>query len=192
MAIPKPLYETALQHIDTSALTKANKQLSMQVHANYAFITLRINPEDVKAVAALAKLQITLPQPLATTGSEKRAPLLWLSPDEYLLRVQLRSQGSWMEKLTTALNTTCTAVVDSSGTYTMLELRGDKIIEALSKLVNYDLHNNFPTGKVISTLADAAPVILVRMDAQSIQVLVRFSYSAYFYQALEQSALEYL
>ena len=192
MATPKPLYETALQHIDISALTKPNKQLSMQVHENYAFITIRINPKDAKAVAALAKLQLTLPQPLTTTGKAQSSLLLWISPDEYLLRVKRRSQYLWMEKLTTALKRTFTAVVDSSGTYTMLELRGDKVTETLSKLINYDLKNSFAKGKVISTLADAAPVILFRPNAQSVQILVRFSYSAYFYQALQQSAREYL
>ena len=192
MATPKPTYETALTHIDTSVLSKQNKNLSIKVHEDYAFITIRTKADDAKATAALAELKLKLPQPLATTGSVKRALMMWLSPDEYVLRVKRSSQQAWLEKLTTALKKTFSAVVDSSGTYTMLDISGEKMTETLSKLINYDLKNNFPKGKVVSTLAGSAPVILFKVDAKTMQAMVRFSYSAYFYQALKQSAQEYL
>ena len=192
MAKHKPAYETALDHLDISPLSDTAAPFHLSLLRDRSCITIRVRPDDTKLVQALKSIKLTLPKPLAKTGSLASTMMLWIAPDEYLLISSHRNKGNWLERLDKALKKSFSAVIDSSGTFTLLNIGGDQLIPTLQKLVNYDLQSKFPVAKVISTAADAAPVILVRLSPESILVLVRFSYSAYLYQALEQAAREYI
>ena len=192
MAKHKPVYETALDHLDISKLSDTTAPFHLSLLRDRSCITIRVRSDDSKLVQALKSIKLILPKPLTKTGSLASAMMLWIAPDEYLLIINHRKKEEWLKRLDKTLKKSFSAVIDSSGTFTLLNLGGDQLIPTLNKLVNYDLKRKFPVSKVISTAADAAPVTLLKLSSTSILVLVRFSYSAYLYQALEQAAREYM
>jgi len=183
-------YQTPLAHqqIDCNSATWAVRERNDQ-----GFVVLRGKNDDPAFSDALANLGLSLPQPVfSTTDDGTERALLWISPDEYLLQLPLAQKDAFIEQATNALDGLHAAVVDNSGAYSCLQVSGTNVLQVLQKLCPYDLGiTAFPTGRLLSSHLAKAPVIIRRLDPESLQLLIRFSFADYAWRALSAAAGEY-
>jgi sarcosine oxidase subunit gamma len=114
-----------------------------------------------------------------------------MSPDEFLLSCPLDAVVDIEQKLRSAVNEAF-AVVDVSGGYAILELKGADHTALLKKSTAYDVHpDNFSSGKVVSTTFAKAQVILRSVSESQVELIVRRSFSDYVWLWIQTAAREY-
>ena len=177
MAKHEAIYETALEHVDLSALS--GNAVNVKEIRDCGFVTLRVRRETAGVAEAMDKLGITLPSTLGFTENNDAVRVKWISPDEYLISLPLTAKDEFISKAKAALDGIFSAVVDNSGGYALLHISGSQYQEMLSKLSFYDLHGNLPTGKVVSTMLSKSPVIFYRVDQESLFCMLRWSFADY-------------
>ena len=182
-------YETALEGHDFSALASEGFQLAEERH--YGFVILRLRPNTVGSAEALAKLGLQLPAALSMTGSLETKLVKWLSPDEYLVTLPLAQKDTFLKEAQAAFQGVFAAVVDNSGGYSLLKLSGEKRYAVLAKVCVYDLAHQLPEGKVVGTILSKASAIFYRTEADSLYLMVRWSFADYVFKLLAVCAEEF-
>lgn len=192
MAKPEmnPIYETALEQANKTSLS--GNAVKAEELRDYGFVVLRVRPETPGATAALGQLGIELPGALGMTGSLDSRLVKWISPDEYLVTLPLAEKDAFLVDAKAALAGIFSAVVDNSGGYSLLKLSGQHYLDMLSKLTFYDVRNNLPAGKVVSTLMTKSPAIFYRLDENSVMLMVRWSFADYAWKMMCVASEEYL
>ena len=191
-----PVFETALEHHDFPCGGEAFAAREMRDHA---FVVLRGRTEDEEFVnTCKEKLGIVLPSPLrlaSLTSSTKAgdAKCLWISSDEFLVLLPRPQKDKFLQTAKEAFNGVFAAAVDNSGTYSYLRLDGRHLKDVLAKVSSYDVSDvGLPAGKVVTTLAGKAQVVLFRESNEpGTGLLVRFSFADYVWRSLVRAAGEY-
>lgn len=154
-------------------------------------LTLRgnaANPAFVQAVSNTTGLALPVQANSASLGSgaQSGTQLLWLGPDEWLLKLPL-GQGVAMEAtLRSALQGQHYAVVQVGSGNTTLTLQGPGAADLLARGCPLDLHPRvFGTGALAqSHIAKANVVLLCLQAGQSYEITVRRSFASYLFNWL--------
>lgn len=155
----------------------------------FAYLILRINPNDDGVEEKLATIKITPPTNLSFNTLGESQWLLSLSQDEYLFIIPNQEKKKYQQQIHQALSGQNYALVDVSGTYSFCQLGGSHLYYVLSQGVYYDFENQLPQGKVISSLLAKAPSIFFRVEHKSIHWLCRNSFIVYAYHFLEKASM---
>jgi sarcosine oxidase, subunit gamma len=143
---------------------------------------------DNAAFAAAVHGATGLQLPLAANGAAVNAAgqLLWLGPDEWLLKLHAGSATATEAALRAALRGQHFAVVDVSSGYVTLALQGPAAAELLARGCPLDLHPRaFAAGALAqSHIARASVVIFRPLAAPRYEVTVRRSFAAYLFDWL--------
>ena len=129
------------------------------------------------------ELSIITPVDPNTSSSNEKFNLLWLSPDEWFLysndKIDIKDANSLEDKLFNEISKVkLGSVTNVSDHWIMINLKGNKIYELLSKSCPYNF-NDFKKkkGSVSQTIVNHIDVILHNKEDNSLNLFVRRSFS---------------
>lgn len=185
-------YRTALEPFQAQLTDIPAPGLRLIEHREYAFISVRGQLGDPAIREAYARAGLNAPERALSLTQNPNETLLWISPNECLLICPLAQREQWLSRLREALADCFAAVVDTSGTFAYLELRGEQAAQCLAKVCHYDFDEaNFPVGKVVSSVIKAIPCHFIRTEQSGIRVLLRFSFAHFLYRLIAHAAAEF-
>jgi len=140
-------------------------------------------------------LSILPPNEANTSSGNEKFSLLWLSPDEWLIysndkNMSLKDQLNLEESLFNEISKLNQgAVTNVSDHWIMINLKGNKIYDLLSKSCPYNF-NDFKkkNGSVAQTIVNHIDTILHNKGDNNINIFVRRSFSEDFWRWLNDSA----
>ncbi|WP_213302106.1 sarcosine oxidase subunit gamma [Paraburkholderia sacchari] len=146
-------------------------------------VNVRGELSDPAFVDAFA--QVVGCQPPATPNTVARGngyDVLWLGPDEWLVRSDAAVQAGALEaKLAPAFGEAYAAAVDVGSGYTVVEVDGARTRELLSRGCPLDLHpGQFKEGQCAQSVFFKASIVLVPMGGDRFEIVVRRSFADYF------------
>ena len=155
-------------------------------------LVLRGHADDANFAGGVHKaLGLELPVALTLVANGDTS-LQWLGPDEWLLIVPGGTEFEVERKLREALEGQHISVVNVSGGQTLLELRGPKVRELLMKSSSYDVHpSNLPVGKAVGTVFAKSQLVIRHTGEDTWELLIRRSFSDYFWLWLQDASAEY-
>lgn len=126
--------------------------------------------------------------PLRPNGAsiDPQRQLLWMGPDEWLLKVQAGQGRAIAERLREALQGMHSAVVEVGHGSTTLTLQGPGAADVIARGCPLDLHpRSFPTGSLAQSHIAKANVTLLCLQAGShFEITVRRSFADYLFHWL--------
>lgn len=185
-----PLHHAGLA--DAAGKGKPNAGIQLRERKLLGHLTIRGDGHDAAFAGAVHKATgMELPGALAIVSSGESS-LQWMGPDEWLLVVPSGTEFDAEKKLREALDGQHIQVVNVSGGQTILELTGTKVRELLKKSTSYDVHpNNFPVGKAVGTTFGKSQLVIRHTAENTWELLVRRSFSDYYWLWLQDAAQEY-
>ena len=155
-------------------------------------LTLRGDAKDPAFAEGVHKaLGLELPVALSLVAKEDTS-LQWMGPDEWLLIVPGGQEFAVEHALRAALAGLHISVVNVSGGQQLLELSGPKVREVLMKSTSYDVHpDNFPVGKAVGTVFAKSQLVIRHTAEDTWELLIRRSFSDYWWLWLQDAAAEY-
>jgi len=115
--------------------------------------------------------------------------ILWLSPDEWLIICKREQRALFQQLLETALAGIHSQVIDNSGGFTKVLLKGKNASDVLHHCTVYDLRM-LSEGKVVGTTFGKSSIFLHKQD-NGYSLVFRRSFADYIWRYLERSALPY-
>ncbi|MNZ83067.1 Sarcosine oxidase, gamma subunit family [compost metagenome] len=187
--------ESPLHHADLPSLVgkgRKNAGVTLREHKFLGHLTLRGDGRDPAFAGGVFKaLGLELPVALTVVANGEMS-LQWLGPDEWLLIVPGGQELAVEQKLRDALDGQHIQVVNVSGGQTLLELSGPNVRDVLMKSTSYDVHpNNFPVGKAVGTVFAKSQLVIRRTGEETWELLIRRSFSDYWWLWLQDAAAEY-
>jgi len=157
---------------------------------NLGYIVLRGRSDDVGFLAAVASV-IGAPPPLEPRAVLRcqAGVLLWQSPDEWWVVCPRADRDRLMAALTNALQGSFAQVVDSSGGFTALHLRGPASVTVLRHLTPYDFDGLGPE-QCVATVVGKAGFTVLRVP-EGVTLVFRRSFALYLWQLIERAAGPY-
>ena len=155
-----------------------------------AMINLRGNAADAQFVQAVASATgLTLPLQPNTSSSNGQRQLLWLGPDEWLLKTSNGQGDALVEALRTALSGMHAAVVAVGDGNTTLTVEGDAAAALLSRGCPLDFHARaFAAGTLAQThIAKCGATVLCLEPGKRYELTVRRSFADYLFRWLCQA-----
>jgi len=199
-----PLLETALHHANFSKLAmqaKSHAGVVVTEQAVTGLLVLRAQKEKDALNAAVSKnLSLALPDTLSTSMTnnidESSAYLdrclRWIAPDEWWLTCSLADIFDIETSLRQQMGDKACAMVNASGGYTVLRIRGENAQDVMMKSTVYDVHPvNFPAGKVVNTVMAKAQVTITSLGSNDFELIVRRSFADYVWTWLQVASREY-
>ena len=159
----------------------------------FGHLNLRGNPTD-KAFLSSIETVLALNLPLIPCSSVRSDvfSVYWLGPSDWLLMVPIGTESQVAADLRDSLMGQHSAVVDISSAQTLVNLSGAKLPELLQKAIVYDCDpTHLPVGKVVQTTFAKTGVTLCRCEDDSIDLIIRRSFSDYFTLWLRDASAEY-
>lgn len=154
------------------------------------YISLRGNSQNAAFVNAVnSALNIALPTQACSMVNAAWGSILWLSPDEWLITCKRDQRASLQQSLEAALAGIHSQVVDNSGGFTTVLLKGKNASDVLHHCTVYDL-NMLHAGKVVGTTFGKLSVY-VHQQEDGYSLVFRRSFADYIWRYLERSALPY-
>ncbi|PWV64916.1 sarcosine oxidase subunit gamma [Plasticicumulans acidivorans] len=171
---------------------RADAGVILRERAFCSHLNLRGEQSDPAFAAAIKQvLGLEVPFTPNTTTSAGDQTLYWLGPDEWLLVAAPEQAATLEAALRKALAGQFASVVDISGGQTVVELRGGNARDVLAKGCPLDLHPRaFGVGQCAQSHLAKCPLLL-RPLADGFEVVVRRSFSDYFFSWIEDAAQEY-
>lgn len=159
---------------------------------NAGFIVVRGDSADPQFIAAArGALGVDLPALPRQRVATSAVRAYGVSPDEWIVNVPEEELAERMQVLRRELSGH-NAVVDVSGGYAMLELRGDCVPQVLGKSGVYDFAaDRFVVGQAVQTLLAASPLLVARRDELTYELVVRRSFAGHVVAWLADAAREY-
>ena len=187
--------QSPLHHADLESLAKQGPQsggVHLREHKLLGHLTLRCNQGNADQLAAVERvLGLQLPlQPLTSVESGNYS-IRWMSPDEWLILVPgletFDIEGKFRDEMPGHYS-----LVNSSGGSTVLELSGANVVDLLKKCIGIDLHpQEFPTGKVVSTVFAKSTAIIRRTGEQRFELVIRRSFADYIWLWIQDASREF-
>ncbi|MDO8695688.1 MAG: sarcosine oxidase subunit gamma family protein [Pseudomonas sp.] len=189
-AAESPLHHAGLHEL--AGKGKKSAGIRLREKKLLGHLTLRGDGHDAAFAAGVEKAT-GLPLPVALQlVSQGDSSLQWLGPDEWLLIVPSGEEFAAEQRLRAALEGQHIQVVNVSGGQTILELSGAKVRELLMKSTSYDVHpSNFPVGKAVGTVFAKSQLVIRHTGEETWELLVRRSFSDYFWLWLQDASHEY-
>jgi sarcosine oxidase, subunit gamma len=145
-------------------------------------LNVRGDADDPRfAQAVLDASGLHLPRKPNSASIDPQRQLLWLGPDEWLLKLRDRQGPGVMTALQTALQGQHSAVVDVGHGNTTLLLQGPASADLLARGCPLDLHPRvFGTGALAQThIAKASATVLCLYAGIQYEITVRRSFADY-------------
>jgi len=160
-------------------------------------VNLRGNPENADFTAAIQNtIGIILPTEPNTTAESDHYCVMWLSPDEWIIRAKEPQADDLPARLNLALQGIFCAVTDQSSAYSVLQLSGPKALCILAKGCPLDLHPRvFDTGQCAQSHYYKTSVLLRRTRGGADdcwEMIVRRSFADYAVRMLMDGMWEYI
>ncbi len=159
-------------------------------------VNLRGDPENADFTAAIQNtIGIILPTEPNTTAESDHYCVMWLSPDEWMIRAKVPPVDDLPTRLNLALQGIFCAVTDQSSAYSVLQLSGPKSRCVLAKGCPLDLHSHvFHTGQCAQSHYYKSTFLLRRLSdetADNWELIVRRSFAEYAVRMLMDGMWEY-
>jgi sarcosine oxidase subunit gamma len=180
VVLNSPLAEVLAQ--GPRALQVDGRACSLGEVAFVEMFNLRGDPADVRfAQAVLQHTGLHLPVRANTASIDPQRQLLWLGPDEWLLKLRDRQGDAVCAALRAALAGVHSAVVDVGHGSTTLSLTGPAAADLLARGCPLDLHPRvFGAGALAQTHVSKASVTLLCLaPASHFELTVRRSFADY-------------
>lgn len=164
------------------ALQVDGRACSLAEIAFVDMLNLRGDAGDTRFVQAVqTACGMVLPTRPNTASIDPQRQLLWLGPDEWLLKLRDRQGDAVAAALQQALAGVHSAVVEVGHGNTTLLLQGPGSIDLLARGCPLDLHPRaFPTGALAqSHIAKASATVLCQYVGIQYEVTVRRSFADY-------------
>jgi sarcosine oxidase subunit gamma len=115
--------------------------------------------------------------------------VLWLGPDEWLVRSQQQQAAMAESKLVQALAGQFASAVDIGSGYTLLEVSGEKVRDVLARGCPLDLHPRvFTPGQCAQSHYFKASIVLIPVSEDTFELVVRRSFADYFCRIMLDAA----
>ncbi len=189
----KPVMQSPLHHFNLPAKAEPmheKKGVWANEVALLGYISLRGNSQN--SAFATAFQQATgsaLPTQTCELSYHHWGSVLWLSPDEWLIICKRSLHAELLQKLQTAMQDIHSQVVDNSGGYTAVILRGKEAEQTLQHCTVYDVET-LATGRVVGSTFGKSSVILHKLE-DGYFLVFRRSFADYIWRYLERSATPY-
>ena len=158
-------------------------------------ITLRGQTDNAAFMtAAEGVLGTALPtEPMTSASGKDGIRIFWKAFDEWLIWTPQDAEGALIAALRDALTGDMRkAVVDVSDYYTVIRIDGPLSRELLAKGCLLDLHPGvFAEGQATGTGFHHATIFITRVEGDTFDVMIRWSYADYLYTYFEDGAREW-
>ncbi|HVE10595.1 MAG TPA: sarcosine oxidase subunit gamma [Paraburkholderia sp.] len=146
------------------------------------------DPAFAEVVAQATGVRLPVQPNTVARGAEYDA--LWLGPDEWLVR-SLEPRPALLEtRLTGALAGQFATAVDVGSGYTVLEAHGTRVRDVLARGCPLDLHpQGFAPGQCAQSHYFKASIVLVPVQRDAYELVVRRSFADYFCRMMLDAAL---
>ncbi|WP_321941468.1 sarcosine oxidase subunit gamma [Paraburkholderia tropica] len=125
-----------------------------------------------------------------TVARSANYDVLWLGPDEWLVRSSAPVRAGVLEaKLAPEIGECYAAAVDVGSGYTVVEVEGTRVRDVLSRGCPLDLHPSlFKPGQCAQSLYFKASIVLIPVEADRYELVVRRSFADYFCRIMLDAA----
>ena len=162
-------------------------------------INLRGDTKDRDFMSnAGAVLDILIPTEPNTKIQNKNLQVIWLSPNEWLLRFLNDNHFlRILEELNNKLNPEKTSITDISENKTVIRIEGNHTTELLRKFIVLDIDNALNSNlRVAQTIFVKIPVLIIRnhhdQEKQSFDIHVNRSHSNYLRELLLDGCTQFI
>lgn len=177
-----------------SASAAGKEQIQVWERRFLGHINLRGDPADARFLAATENvLGFGLPLQANTVSGGQETSVFWLGPNEWLIVTAGEQEAAIAQGLRSALDGLFCAVTEVSGGQTSIVLRGKNVHDLLAKGCPLDLHvRAFGPGRCAQSHLAKAPILLRQIDDEpTFELVVRRSFSDYFWLWLQDAAAEF-
>jgi len=166
---------------------------SITEESNLAQLNIRFDVSDAAILSSMKSvLGLNLEMVPNTMVNDNGKFALWLGPDERLVilpKDQLITAGMNLERELQGIHY---SAVDLSSGQVILNLKGEEVLNILSKGCSVDLHQKyFKAGQCVQTSIDKINVICFPLENNHIRVIVRRSYSEALIEWLKDASIEF-
>ena len=170
---------------------RASKAFAMRELPFRDLVNVRGELSDPAFVAAFASV-VGCPPPSApnTVARSDQYDVLWLGPDEWLVRSLAPVQTGMLEaKLGAVLGDAYAAAVDVGSGYTVVEIEGTRSRDVLSRGCPLDLHPRlFQPGQCAQSVYFKASIVLIPTADDRFEIVVRRSFGDHFGRIMVDAA----
>jgi len=169
----------------------ASKKFRLGERPFLELVNLRGDPADAAFANAVASVTGCRPPAKPNTVARGNGyDVLWLGPDEFLVRSQ-QQQGTTLEaKLREALAGQFASAVDVGSGYTVLEVSGEKVRDVIARGCPLDLHPRvLAPGQCAQSHYFKASIVLVPVSDDTYELVIRRSFADYFCRIMLDAAL---
>ena len=168
----------------------ASKKFSLSERPFRDLANLRGDPDDPAFAAAVESVTGCRPPAKPNTVARGNGyDVLWLGPDEWLVRSQQQQAATLEGKLTAALAGQFAAAVDIGSGYTVLEISGEKVSDVIARGCPLDLHPRvFAPGQCAQSHYFKASIVLIPVADTTYELVVRRSFADYFVRIMLDAA----
>ena len=180
---------------NTANYPKINTSVfSIMQESNLAQLNIRFDVSDasiLSIVKSVLGLNLEMAPNTIVNDNEKFA--LWLGPDERLVilpKDQIMTVGMNLERELQGIHYSS---VDLSSGQIILDLKGEEVLNILSKGCSVDLHQKyFNVGQCVQTSIDKINVICFPLANNHIRIIVRRSYSEALFTWFKDASIEFV
>lgn len=180
-----------LQHARASSAADGRHVLTAAEYPNLGYVVVRGGVDDPAFAAGFAAVLGVPPpaEPRSVTRCEAGI-VLWQSPDEWWLVCARADRDALVAALAQALKDCFAQVVDTSGGFTALHVKGARWQVLLRHLSTYDF-DELADGQCVSTAIGKANFTVVRDDAEAVTLVFRRSFADYIWRLIDRAARPY-
>ena len=147
---------------------------------------------DVRVDPGAASAGLELPAVPNTWRPAGAGRAVWLGPDEWLVADGTLAPAELEERLRAVVGPAGGSVVDVSAQRTTIRLGGPHAPDVLEKGCAIDLHPRaFPAGSCAQTTLGRTGIVLLALERDEFELLVRSSFAGYLAEWLLDAALEF-
>ncbi|MGE4241919.1 sarcosine oxidase subunit gamma [Ramlibacter sp.] len=160
-------------------------------YPNLGHVVIRGKADDARFVdAAQAALGGNLPAASGAIAVCRAGVVLWQSPDEWWLACTRGERDATVAELRDALKDCFAQVVDNSGGFTALHLRGRDWSRVLRHLSPFDI-DGLGVRTSASTVIGKTAYTIVRTGEDAVTLLFRRSFAQYVWDLVERASRPY-
>ena len=168
----------------------ASKKFNLREKAFCDLVNLRGDVRDAAFLAAVEGVTGCRPPAKANTVARGNGyDVLWLGPDEWLVRSQQPQAPVAEGKLVEALQGQFASAVDIGSGWTVLEISGEKVRDVIARGCPLDLHPRvLAPGQCAQSHYFKASIVLVPVADDTYEIVVRRSFADYFIRIMLDAA----
>lgn len=170
--------------------TDQSKTFRLFEHAFLDLANLRGDAADAGFADAVRQaIGAQVPTRPNTVTQGAGCDVLWLGPDEWLVRSRQPQAAQLEKKLAAALAGQHASAVDVGSGYTVLQVQGTHVRDVISRGCPLDLHPKaFAPGRCAQSHYFKASIVLIPVAGDAFEIVVRRSFADYFCRIMLDAA----